>query len=361
VSEHVGEKTEQASPKKMQDAFNNGQFAKSAEIQTLFVTGAGVMSLVVVGPSIWQESSMIMSGMFTQMDGVVLKQEFMQEYFSNSSVTFGKMVAPVVGSAALGGVLAGLSQTKGKLTLEAANFKWSKLNPATGWKKIISTNALVTAFFSIGKISILGGALFTEARKAIQSPIFTSTVGVGDFIKFVSSTTISVLVKCLLMMGLFAILDYAYQLWKNQQDLMMTKEEVKEEHKNQEGDPKMKGRRHQMRIALRQRKMMQDVPEADVILTNPTHYAVALKYHPGKMTAPRVIAKGERLFAAKIKEIARAHQIPIMENKPLARSLYKSTPVGHEVPAPLYAAIAEILAAVYRLNPYKYRLRGQEA
>lgn len=123
----------------------------------------------------------------------------------------------------------------------------------------------------------------------------------------------------------------------------------------------MKGRRHAMRLSMRQRKMIQSVPQADVVLTNPTHYAVALKYDPDTMTAPKVIAKGERLFAAKIKELAKSHQIPIVENKPLARSLYKSTPVGNEVPASLYAAIAEILAAVYRLNPYKYRMRGASA
>ena len=159
----------------------------------------------------------------------------------------------------------------------------------------------------------------------------------------------------------FALVDYGYQLWKTGRDLMMTKEETKEEHKNQEGDPKMKGRRQQMRMALRQRRMIQDVPDADVILTNPTHYAVALKYNANGMAAPRVLAKGERLFAAKIKELAREHKIPIIENKPLARSLYKSTPVGHEIPAAMYSAIAEILAAVYRLNPYKYHAQGKGA
>lgn len=356
-----GEKTEQASAKKLQDAFNKGQFAKSPEIQTLFVTGAGMLSLMMVGPALWQQAAMIMTSMFTELNSIQLKQEFMQEYMQTSATTFMKMVGPVVGAAALGGILAGVSQTKFRLTLEAVDLNWSKINPINGWKKIAGTNAWVTAGFSIAKLSILGTALWSEARKAIQSPIFSSSVGVSDFFKFVTGTTVSVFMKFLLMMILFATLDYAYQLWKTRKDLMMTKEETKEEHKSQEGDPKMKGRRHAMRMSMRQRKMIQSVPQADVVLTNPTHYAVALKYDPDSMVAPKVIAKGERLFAAKIKELARDHQIPIVENKPLARSLYKSTPVGNEIPAPLYAAIAEILAAVYRLNPYKYRMRGASA
>jgi len=361
MSEQAGEKTEQASAKKMQDAFNQGQFAKSAEIQTLFVTGAGAFSMMMMGPAIWQESARIMTSLFTELNSIELKQEFMQDYVTTSGTTFMKMVAPVVGAAALGGVMAGVSQTKFRLTLEAANLNWNKLNPISGMKKIAGSNALVTTGFSLGKLSILGTGLFSEARKAIQSPIFSSAVGVSDFIKFVSSTTISVFMKFLFMMILFALLDYAYQLWKLRKDLMMSKEELKEEHKNQEGDPKMKGRRQQMRMAMRQRKMSNDVPQADVVLTNPTHYAVALKYDPADMGAPKVIAKGERLFAARIKSIAKDHQIPIIENKPLARSLYKSTPVGHEIPAPLYSAIAEILAAVYRLNPYKYRHQAAKA
>ena len=356
-----GEKTEQASAKKLQDAFNKGQFAKSPEIQTLFVTGAGMLSLMMVGPAMWQQAAMIMTSMFTELNSIQLKQEFMQEYMQTSGTTFMKMVAPVVGAAALGGVLAGVSQTKFRLTLEAVDLNWGKINPLNGWKKIAGTNAWVTAGFSTAKLGILGTSLFSEARKAIQSPIFSSSVSVSDFFKFVTGTTVSVFMKFLLMMILFAALDYAYQLWKTRKDLMMTKEETKEEHKSQEGDPKMKGRRHSMRMSMRQRKMIQSVPQADVVLTNPTHYAVALKYDPDTMVAPKVIAKGERLFAAKIKELAKDHQIPIVENKPLARSLYKSTPVGNEVPAPLYAAIAEILAAVYRLNPYKYRMRGAAA
>ncbi len=361
MSEQAGEKTEQASPKKMQDAFNQGQFAKSAEIQTLLVTGAGLGSLMMVGPVIWQQSAHIMTSMFTELNSIEIKQEFMQAYINTSGMTFMKMVSPVIGASALGGLAAGLSQTKFKLTPEAINLNWNKINPINGWKKIVSTNALVTAGFSSAKLGILGGSLFTEAQRAIQSPIFNSSVSVGDFIKFVSGTTVSVLFKFMGVMIFFALLDYAYQLWKTRKDLMMTKEEAKEEHKNQEGDPKMKGRRQQMRMALRQRKMIQDVPKADVVLTNPTHFAVALKYDPNDMGAPRVIAKGERLFAAKIKELAKDCRIPIIENKPLARSLYKSTPVGHEIPAPLYSAIAEILAAVYRLNPFKYHTQGKGA
>jgi flagellar biosynthetic protein FlhB len=183
-------------------------------------------------------------------------------------------------------------------------------------------------------------------------------MSVGDLMQFLIQITMSLVYKFLIVMVLFAIIDYAYQIWKNTQDLMMTKEEVKDESKNADVAPEVKSRQRQMRMKLMRRLMMQNVADADVVLTNPTHFAVALKYDPATMKAPKVIAKGQRLLALKIRELAKTHQIPIVENKPLARSLYKSTQVNQEVPAALYAAIAEILAAVYRLNPYKYRHRA---
>ena len=151
-----------------------------------------------------------------------------------------------------------------------------------------------------------------------------------------------------------SMLDYAFQAWKMKKDLMMTKQETKEESKSTEGDPQMKSRIRQMRSAFRQKHMLNEVISSDVILTNPTHYAVALKYDPESMGAPRLVAKGARLIAKKIRRIAEEHRIPIIENKPLARMLYKHGQVGGEIPAELYAAVAEILVIVYRMDPYKF-------
>ena len=200
--------------------------------------------------------------------------------------------------------------------------------------------------------------MYFEAQKAIRSPIFTSSMSIGDLFIFITKITMSMLYKFMIIMVFFAILDYAYQIWKTNKDLMMTKEEVKDETKNADVAPEVKSKQKEMRAKLMRRLMIQNVTDADVVLTNPTHYAVALKYDSKTMRAPKVIAKGQLLIAAKIKHLALKHQIPVIENKPLARSLFKTTQVNQEVPAALYAAIAEILAAVYRLNPYKYRDRA---
>ena len=200
--------------------------------------------------------------------------------------------------------------------------------------------------------------MYFEAQKAIQSPILTSSMSVGDLFIFITKIAMSMLYKFMIIMVFFAILDYAYQIWKTNKDLMMTKEEIKDETKNADVAPEVKSKQKEMRAKLMRRLMIQNVTDADVVLTNPTHFAVALKYDSMTMRAPKVIAKGQLLIAAKIKHLAMKHQIPVIENKPLARSLFKTTQVNQEVPAALYAAIAEILAAVYRLNPYKYRHRA---
>jgi len=155
-------------------------------------------------------------------------------------------------------------------------------------------------------------------------------------------------------MLVLAAIDYGYQFWRNNRDLMMSREDIKDEAKNQDGDPQVKAQMRRRRQANSKRKMLAEVPKADVVITNPTHLAIALRYERGKMGAPRVVAKGSRLNALRIREIAAQHQIPIIENKPLARTLFKYAKVGGEIPAQLYVAVAEILAYVYRINAYRY-------
>jgi len=352
-------KTEQPTAKKLSDAFNKGQFARSQELQTLCVTGAGFLSLLSFGPMIWDDMTGIMRHFFGGFNSIDIRPDFMRQYATTSISSVMKMVAPVVGAAALGGIAAGFSQTRFKLTLGAGELDLNKLNPANGWKKLFpSINTVNLLGTSFSKIGVLGLAMYFEAQKAIQSPIFTSSMSIGDLVAFITQITMSMLYKFMIIMVFFAIIDYAYQIWKTNKDLMMTKEEVKDETKNSDVAPEVKSKQKEMRMKLMRRLMIQNVTDADVVLTNPTHFAVALKYDPKTMRAPKVIAKGQLLIAAKIKEMALKHQIPVIENKPLARSLYKTTQVNQEVPAALYAAIAEILAAVYRLNPYKYRHRA---
>jgi flagellar biosynthetic protein FlhB len=179
-------------------------------------------------------------------------------------------------------------------------------------------------------------------------------VGVSRLAQFLAETSLRIFLRVSLALLVIAAADYGYQWWRTQRDLMMTKEELKEEMKNTEGNPQIKAARRRHRRALSKRKMLADVPTADVVVTNPTHIAIALRYDRKKMRAPRVVAKGIRLNAERIRDIARQHQVPIIENKPLARMLFKHGRVGGEVPASLYAAVAEVLAWVYRVNRYRY-------
>ena len=186
-------------------------------------------------------------------------------------------------------------------------------------------------------------------------PIFHSSVSVARIAEFMADSSEKILVRVTLSLVVIAAVDYAYKFWKTNQDLMMTKEEVKDESKNTEGDPKNEGPPAPPPArSMTKRKMLAEVPKADVIVTNPTHIAIALRYDRKTMKAPKIVAKGIRMNAQQIREIAKEHQVPIVENKPLARLMFKYGKVGGEIPAQLYAAVAEVLAWVYRVNAYRY-------
>jgi flagellar biosynthetic protein FlhB len=195
---------------------------------------------------------------------------------------------------------------------------------------------------------------YGKIKEVVQDPIFFMGVDVARIASFLAQASLSIALRITTALAVIAAIDYGYQVWRNQQDLMMTKEEVKEEMKGNESNPQVKARQRRRRGAKTQRQMLQDVPSADVIVTNPTHIAVALRYDRKTMKAPRIVAKGTRLNALKIREIAQKHQVPIIENKPLARMMFKYGRVGGEIPAQLYAAVAEVLAWVYRVNRYRY-------
>jgi flagellar biosynthesis protein FlhB len=188
----------------------------------------------------------------------------------------------------------------------------------------------------------------------MADPIFHSSVGVARIAGFMAESSFKIVLRVALALLVLAAVDYAYQIWSTNRDMMMTKQEVKEESKSSEGNPQVKAQQRRKQRANTKRKMLMEVPKADVIVTNPTHLAIALRYDRKTMKAPKIVAKGSRLNALRIREIAKEHQVPIIENKPLARLMFKYGRVGGEIPAQLYAAVAEILAWVYRVNAYRY-------
>ena len=236
---------------------------------------------------------------------------------------------------------------------EAIGFKLDKLNPINGFGRIFSKRSLVELFKSLFKIAVIGYFLYTIlSQQLLAMPQFIY-FDLGTSLEQMSKIIFSMSFEVIGVIMVLGFLDYGYQKWQTTQDLKMSKQEVKDEMKQSEGDPQIKGKIKQKQRQMAMSRMMQEVPKADVIVTNPTHFAVALQYHKG-MQAPLVIAKGQDFVAQKIKKLAREASVPIVENRPLARALFASTNIGDAVPAELYQAVAEVLAYVYRL---KHRVR----
>ena len=236
---------------------------------------------------------------------------------------------------------------------------WNRLNPVEGFQRLFSNQALVPTAIAALKFAFVLALTYTEIRSVLLDPIFTTAVSIGRLAEFLGQTGLGILLRVALAMVVIAAADYGYQFWRVNRDLKMTKEEIKEEAKSTEGNPQIKNARRRRR-AVKKTKQLADVAKADVVITNPTHLAVALLYDRKTMKAPKVVAKGIRLNAQQIREVAVKHQVPIVENKPLARMLFKHAKVGGEVPATLYAAVAEVLAWVYRINRYRYFARQNQ-
>lgn len=252
-------------------------------------------------------------------------------------------------SLAIGVVATGI-QTRFNVTTKPLKFKLSKLNPLKGIKNMFSAKQVVELLKAVIKIIILGVILYGILKDEIVVIAQMMDINPLSSSAYVLKEVISMVLKVGMVFAAIAGFDYFYQRWSYEKNLKMTKEEVKEEYKQTEGDPKIKGKIRSLQQSMARSRMMQAVPDADVIIRNPTHYAVALRYTIDKDNAPVVIAKGQDLIALKIVEIAEEHKVMVIENKPLARGIYASTPLGGQIPAEYYGVVAEILVEVFRMN-----------
>lgn len=361
MAEHAGEKTEQASPRRLEEAIKRGQFARSAEVQTLAVMLFGLMGLKFAGPEILRTFTASQTSILGHLGEIPLSINSLQGYLIQGVLALLTCTGPVVIATMAGGLLAGGVQSRFQTASEALEFKWDKLNPLEGFKRLFSARAAMPTGLAIVKLTVIGALLYSQVQKIITDPIFFTSVDVARIAEFMAESATQIALRIGMCIMVLAACDYGYQFWQTNRDLMMTKEEVKEEMKSTEGNPMIKAAQRRRRRGKTQRQMMLDVPKADVVVTNPTHIAVALQYDRKSMAAPKIIAKGTRLNALKIREMASKHQIPIVENKPLARMMFKYGKVGGEIPAQLYAAVAEILAYVYRVNRYRYYAQGNQS
>ncbi len=358
MSESGSDKTEQATPKRLEEALKRGQFPRSVEVQTVFVLGGGLTALSFTGAEIWGRMVLTMSGVLGHLHQWPVTLDGMQAYFIGGMTTFGQCVWPVAVAGLAGGLLAGGMQSRFRTASEALEGQWERVNPIAGLQRMFSVRSLMPAVVNAIKLAVVIGLSYGEVMRVLDDPIFFTAVSPARIAEFMTGAAGRILWRVGGVLVLIALADYAWQVFRMQKDMMMTKEEVKEEGKASEGNPEVKAQQKRKRMQLAKRKMFQDVPKADVILVNPTHIAIALRYDRKTMKAPVIVAKGSRLNALRIREIAGQHQIPILENKPLARMLFKYGRVGGEIPAQFFAAVAEVLAWVYRVNRYRYYMEG---
>lgn len=342
------ERTEQATPRKRKDAREKGQVAKSMEINATLGLLATLLALKWLGPSLiagWKElaaGNLSMIGHTSDLSIPVL-----QTAFIHSGGGFLRLVMPLLLVVMVTGIVSNVLQTGFIFSAKSLAFDFARLNPAQGITRMFSMRSATDLLKSTAKALVLGGVIYSFFRHHSTELTTLSTLDLQQLGPKLSSMCLDLLLKATMVLIVIAGLDYIFQRWQFEKTLRMTKQEVKEEYKRLEGDPQIKGRIRQKQREIAQRRMMSDVKKATVILTNPTHLAVALLYDPDNMAAPKVVAKGQRLIAQKIKELAKEHHIPVIENKPLARSLFAACEIGDVIPAELYEAVAEIIAFVF--------------
>ena len=353
MSEHTGEKTEQPTPRRLEDALKRGQIARSPEVQTVFVLLGGLAALSFAGHETWQTLASATVAMLGHLHDTSISSTSLQGYAATGMLLVMKCAGPIVVATAVAGLLAGAIQNRFNTASEAMTPNWNRINPIEGFKRVFSINTLVPTASALIKLTFIILLTYSEVRNILSDPIFTTSVSVGRIAEFLATTWIRIIFRISLVLLVIAAADYGYQWWKTHRELMMSREELREESKNNDGNQQIKSARRRRR-APSKAKMLAELPKADVVVTNPTHIAIALRYDRKTMRAPKVVAKGIRLNAQLIRELAQKHQVPIIENKPLARMLFKHGRVGGEVPAQFFAAVAEVLAWVYRVNRYRY-------
>jgi len=343
-------KTEKPTPRRRQQAREKGSVARSQDLNSAVLLFGAALTLSMLGAGMIAGLGEILKSLLRQSGTMEFTQSATDAMFKQQAIATFKLLLPFLLVIMLIGVLVNVTQVGFHISWQAAAPQWGRLNPINGFQRFFSVRALVELGKSILKLLFVGLALYFSLKSAaLQTPwlfYMAPEQVIGEIGRLLDDLFIAA-AGALLIIGLA---DYAYQKYDLEQSLMMTKDEVKEEAKQQDGDPRVRGKIREIMIKSSLRRMMKKVPEADVIITNPIHLAVAIKYDRDKSSAPIVVAKGARKTAERIKEIAADNGIPIVENKPLAQALYKTVDIGMEIPVELYRAVAEILAYVYRIK-----------
>jgi flagellar biosynthetic protein FlhB len=351
-----GEKTEQATQKKLNDARKDGKVAKSKELTSAFMLVTLFLILKIFISYMGNNFVSLFSLVYNRLSDYINPAEvgftsnavsaFMMQMLLQILLDvwpfflFGVAIALVIS----------IIQVGWKVTTKPLQPNISKFNPISGFKRIFSKDSLFNLVMAIIKVTVIALIAYFSIRKKANELFILYEISLNQAIALVGDIILNTGLRISLVYLIVGLVDYVYQKHKFSEDMKMTKQEVKDEYKNTEGDPQIKGQQRRKMQEASQRRMMQDVPKADVVITNPTHLAVALKYDANTGKAPVVLAKGEDYLAQKIKEKAKENHVEIVENKPLARMLYHNVEIGEEIPPELYQAVAEVLATVYRMK-----------
>jgi flagellar biosynthesis protein FlhB len=345
----AGEKTEKATPKKRREAREKGQVARSSDLQGAVVLMVGVVALGYAGPGLVQRMADVMRGAIlqTQDPGIVSKQGI-GVLMSTAGQAALLAVAPIALACVLAGVAASVGMVGFKPSGKALKPDFRRMNPVTGAKNIFGPNAIVETAKSLAKVGVVAAIVAVALLPRLAE--FGGMVGISptDF-GAILATDMGSLVKRAAFAYLFiGIADFAWQKRRTEKSMRMDKQEVRDEAKNQDLPAEVRGMIRRRQMEASRKRMMANVPTADVVVTNPTHYSVALRYDPTRGDAPEVVAKGKGIVALRIRELAAEHGVPVIPDPPLARGLYASVEIGHLIPEEFFGAVAAVLAFVYR-------------
>ena len=348
------ERTEPATPRKRRKEREEGRVAKSQDLGAAVVILTGLFGLLVFGRFMYSYMRDFLVEMIAFMGGSTLREAGWFAVLSRESIPASILPwIPLGLMVAIGGLIVTVAQVGIELTTKPLIPKMDRFNPVSGLKKVISLRSLVELVKGLLKASLFAAVIYFALQKdtpelvaAIRYPL---EIGVSQLF----SKLLSLSFRLAFLLLVIAVFDYGYQKWEFERSIKMSKQEMKEEYKQMEGDPQIKGKIRQKQRELARSRMMSSVPKADVVITNPTHLAVALEYDREIMEAPVLVAKGSDFLARKIRELAEEHGVPVIENKPLARAIYESMEIGEEIPEHLYKAMAEVLAFIYKLKGKK--------
>jgi flagellar biosynthesis protein FlhB len=343
------ERTEKATPKRRGEARNKGQSAKSQEVSNLFVLTAGFATVSLMAPKILKGIEDQLRLSFYRIASPHLTQASLNEVLGNTMIAVLQLCLPVLCAVAVAGVAASALQNKPSLNMTKLKPDFKRLNPLPGFKRFVSPHSLVELIKSIVKLTLVGGIVFLTLYPHFPQLVQLGQVEPTETLRIVCSLAVSLVWRVLGTLLVLAIADVFWSRHSFEKSLKMSKEEVKQEAKQQDLPPEVKSKLRQKQRQLARARMLGEVKNADVVVTNPTHYAVAIVYDPAD-GAPRVLAKGVDLLALRIRELAEEHDVAIVENRPLARHLYANVEIGHYVPADAFAAVAEVLAFVWRTS-----------